>query len=268
MISHMKFPRIFFVVIVLAMLVLCAGCTLPGAEEVIVREDPTTYVPDVSVNPEGDYETIPTAAPTTGIVREVTTPVPTSTGTPATAPESVLSNETRYHLLMNDTQTYNQNTRLFDLDIKGVPFIFYFSFDPGYITKQYLIKDGTSSNSYYYWNEEKGEYVSQRGSDTANVRERTTTVINPNSKFTIDIVRIYDDPEEYKAAIAANGGVDRLTREKLLYEDNGIIVKKEGYAHGYSSEVEKEIKLFQPGHYRLVVYGNSITTQIMMLSPE
>jgi hypothetical protein len=264
MINHMKFSGISAVLAILVIFALCAGCTLPGSQgDLVIREDPVPVVPDVDPVEE---ETEPT--PTPDAVTEITPPDPGPVPTQAIIPEDVLTNETKYYLLMNDTATYTYKTRIFDVNVTGVPFIFYFSFDPGYITKYYLVTDGRSTGSYYQGDLDGDGNPDEYQDHSQNTALHTTTRLNPNSEFTIQIVRIYDDPAEYQAAVAAAGGKERLSREKLLYEDNGIIVRQDGFGHGHSSEVEKELKVYQPGHYRLVVYGNSITTQIMLLSPE
>ncbi len=256
----------------LAVFCLCCGCTLPGAEnqDIIfptMTATPTQVPPDVSVvNPEptATTETISISPQVQEIV--TFTPGPTATSLP---PADNGANETRYYPLMDDTQTYTSTSRTFDLNVTSVPFLLYFSFDPGYVKKTYVSKDSTttSSSTYEVFNTQTGKYerYTEHGSTD---RVLSTTRIDPDAWFTIDVVRIYDDPVEYQAALAAEGGKEKLASQKRLYEDNGIVVMQDGYAHGFSSEVEKELKLLRTGHYRLLVSGNSIDTNILILSPE
>ncbi len=258
----------------LAVFCLCCGCTLPGAEnqDIIfptMTATPTQVPPDVSVvNPEptATTETIDISPQ----IREIVTPTPKSTVIPLRRPttnEEV--NETRYYPLMDDTHSYSSTSRTFDLDVTNVPFLLYFSFDPGYVKKTYVSKDPTStaSSTYEVFNTQTGKYESYTEQGSKN-NVLSTTRIDPDAWFTIDVVRIYDDPVEYQAALAAEGGKEKLASQKRLYEDNGIVVMQDGYAHGFSSEVEKELKLLRTGHYRLLVSGNSIDTNILILSPE
>ena len=160
-------------------------------------------------------------------------------------------------------------SRTFDLNVTNVPFLLYFSFDPGYVKKTYISKDPTStaSSTYEVFNAQTGKYESYTEHGSKN-NVLSTTRIDPDAWFTIDVVRIYDDPAEYQAALAEAGGKEKLAAQKRLYEDNGIVVMQDGYSHGFSSEVEKELKLLRTGHYRLLVSGNSIDTNILILSPE
>ncbi len=209
------------------------------------------------------WETIPISSQ----VNEIVTFTPTVTATVSVS--AVNTTAPAYYVHMDDTMKYNTSTqRMFDLDVVEVPFVLYFSFNPGMVKKTYVEKDSTSSNSVSYnvWNPTTGKYESRSQSESKYV-VKSTDVIDPNAWFTIDVIRVYDDPAEYSAAVSAAGGKEKLTGKKLLYGDNGIIVKQDGYARGYSSEIEKELKLLSSGHYIIKVTGNQIVANIQMLSP-
>ncbi len=213
----------------------------------------------------------PTPAPTptwktvsiSSQVNEVVTPTPQVT--PVTVVPTVSPTETAYYVHMDDTMKYNTSTsRMFEVNVDQVPFVVYFSFNPGKVKKSYVAKDSTSSSTVRYeaWNPSTGKYETRSQVESRYV-VKSTDIIDPNAWFKVDIVRVYADSDAYAAA----GGKEKLAEKKLLYGDNGIIVKQDGYAHGYSSEVEKELKLFSAGTYLVKVTGNQIVVNIQMLSP-
>ena len=231
-----------------------------------------TGTPDVV--PSGAVETptpvpVPTweTVPISSQVNEVLTPTPVST--PGTAVPTASPTERAYYVHMDDTMKYNTSTsRMFEVDIVQVPFLVYFSFNPGTVKKSYVSKDSTSSNTVRYedWNPATGKYETWSRTESKYV-VRSTDVIDPNAWFRVDIIRIYEDSDAYAAAVAAGGGREKLAEKKLLYGDTGIIVRQDGYARGYSSEVEKELKVLSPGQYLVKVTGNQIVANIQMLSP-
>lgn len=227
-----------------------------------------TPVPEATASPTpvltSTWDTIPIAPQ----IDEIVTFSPTALATPAmtSAPGE---NETAYYVHMDDTMKYNTSTsRMFNLHVDQVPFMVYFSFNPGMVKKSYLSKDATSSQTTQYevWNPTTGKYES-RSEVGSRYTVKTTDVIDPNAWFRIEIIRIYDDPDAYAAAVSAAGGKEKLASSHLLYEDNGIVVRQDGYSRGFSSEVEKELKLLSTGHYILKVTGNQIVANIQMLSP-
>lgn len=213
--------------------------------------------------PTPTWETVPISSQ----INEVVTPTPQVT--PVTAVPTVSSTEPAYYVHMDDTMKYNTSTsRMFEVNVDQVPFVVYFSFNPGTVKKSYVAKESTSSNTVRYevWNPSTGKYETRSQVESKYV-VKSTDVIDPNAWFKVDIVRIYADSDAYAAAVSAAGGKEKLAEKKLLYGDNGIIVKQDGYAHGYSSEVEKELKLFSAGTYLVKVTGNQIVVNIQMLSP-
>lgn len=262
----------------MTVLCLCSGCTLPGSGSQDIVIQAVTPTPTVTIPPPDsvDYAAAtpaPTNSPTpaTGIVQSpsvqeiiVSTPTPVRT----TAPIATPTVDTRYYPLLDDTRTYNDTTRMFDLTVTNVPYILSFSFDPGYVHREYVAKDYTAgaSLSYEVFNAATGKY--ETISETMPKYEvAAVNRINPDAWFTIDLIRIYKDPTEYQAAVAAAGGETSLGLQNRLYEDNGILVLQEGFANKYSSEVEKEIQIRERGYYRLIVNGNAIDTTILILSP-
>ncbi|MDV0442671.1 hypothetical protein [Methanorbis rubei] len=226
---------------------------------------PVFATPTSTLTPEAapTWDTIPIS----GQVNEIVTFTPTVTMT-ATVP-TMSDIAPAYFVHMDDTMQYNTSTvRTFDLDVVEVPFVLYFSFNPGKVKKTYVTKDATSSNSvsYNFWNPLTGKYESKSQTES-RYSVKSTDVIDPNAWFRIDVIRVYDDPKQYADAVQLGGGKEKLAEKKLLYGDNGIIVKQDGYARGYSSEVEKELKLFSSGHYFIKVTGNQIVANIQMLSP-
>lgn len=264
----MKISRIFQALLLLVIVCLCAGCTLPGGEEII---NPTPVpTPEPTIDPsQPTPEPTETSVVISPSVKEIIKPTvpPTPTPIPGTIEEK--SNISKYYLVMNDTYSYLNTERTFDIDVTNVPFIFFFSFDPGYTTKRFIQESSTSTRTpqIEYINPNDGEWVRVSLHPEKTTTEKSTTIIKPEAEFTIEIARIYDDPAEYLKAVTEAGGKERLAANKRLYGDNGIIVARDGYAHGYSSEVEKEIKIYSTGHYYLIVHGHAIDTQIMMFSP-
>lgn len=217
----------------------------------------TPETPDVSesLTPVPTWETIPISSQ----INEIVTPTPMATFVTTVPTEAVTASV--YYVHMDDTMKYNTSTsRMFDVNVGQAPFIVYFSFNPGMVKKSYVSKVPTSSSTVRYetwlFSPVESRYV-----------VKSTNVIDPNAWFKVDIIRVYDDSESYNAAVSAAGGKEKLAEKKLLYGDNGIIIMQDGYARGYSSEVEKELKLFSPGHYLVKVTGNQIVANIQMLSP-
>ena len=107
---------------------------------------------------------------------------------------------------MGYAKSYSSTSRTFDLDVTSVPFLLYFSFDPWYVKKTYVSKDSTttSSSTYEVFNTQTGKYQSYTEHGSKD-RVLSTTRIDPDAWFTIDVVRIYDDPAEYQAALEAKG---------------------------------------------------------------
>jgi len=228
----------------------------PGAVSPDATQSPTPV-------PTSTWETVPISSQ----INEIVTPTPTAAS--VTVVPTVSSTVSAYYVHMDDTMKYNTSTsRMFEVNIEQVPFIVYFSFNPGTVKKSYVAKDSTSSNSVRYevWNPSTGKYETRSQVESKYV-VKSTDVIDPNAWFRVDVVRIYDDSDSYDAAVSAAGGKEKLAEKKLLYEDNGIIVKQDGYARGYSSEVEKELKLLSSGRYLVKVTGNQIVVNIQMLSP-
>lgn len=231
-----------------------------------------TETPDVV--PSGAAETpTPVPVPTretvsiSSQVHEVLMPTPERT--PGTAVPAVSPTGRAYYVHMDDTMKYNTSTsRMFEVDVVQVPFLVYFSFNPGTVKKSYVSKDSTSLNTVRYevWNPKTGKYESRSETQSKYV-VRSTDVIDPNAWFRVDIIRIYEDSDAYAAAVAAGGGREKLAGKNLLYGEDGIVVQQDGYARGYSSEVEKELKVLSPGQYLVKVTGNQIVANIQMLSP-
>lgn len=271
----MRIPCLSLTLCILTVFCLCCGCTLPGAEgqDIVIPTMMPTPTQVSSDNPVVNPYPTP-ASETIDIspqIREIVTPTPKPRATPLPRPTTDdEANETRYYPLMDDTQSYSSPAfRTFDLEVTNVPYLLYFSFDPGYIEKTYVSKDSTStaSSTYEVFNTQTGKYESytEQGSKD-NVL--STTRLDPEAWFRIDVIRIYEDPAEYQAALAAEGGKEKLASVGRLYEDNGIVVMQDGYARGFSNEIEKELKILRTGHYRLQVSGNSIDTNIRIMSPE
>ncbi|MCZ9311999.1 MAG: hypothetical protein O0V67_01355 [Methanocorpusculum sp.] len=269
-------PVLLAVVLVVVVIGYMTGTIGMGSNANLPFDPSSTPVPTATsdiASPDATESSTPAATPTwetipiSSQINEVVTP--TSAATPVTAVPTVSSTAAAYFVHMDDTMMYNTATsRMFEVNIDHVPFIVYFSFNPGTVKKSYVAKDSTSSNTVRYevWNPSTGKYETRSQVESRYV-VKSTDVIDPNAWFKVDIIRIYDDADAYDTAVSAAGGKEKLAEKKLLYEDNGIIVKQDGYARGYSSEVEKELKLLSPGKYLVKVTGNQIVVNIQMLSP-
>ncbi|MDV0442445.1 hypothetical protein [Methanorbis furvi] len=278
----MMVPRLLSILLVIVLVVVSVGYLTGAIGEgygdsgnvfsfLSPTSSPTPLPTRVSVTPS--VTSTPTAVPTwdtipiSSQVNEIVTFTPTVTMTAAVPTMNDVT--PAYVVHMDDTMQYNSSTeRMFELDVVEVPFVLYFSFNPGKVKKMYLTKDATSANtvSYSSWNPATGKYGSWSETES-RYSVKSTDVIDPNAWFRIDVIRVYDDPKQYADAVQLGGGKEKLAEKKLLYGDNGIIVKQDGYARGYSSEVEKELKLFSSGHYIIKVTGNQIVANIQMLSP-
>lgn len=71
---------------------------------------------------------------------------------------------------------------MFNLHVDQVPFMLYFSFNPGTVKKAYLSKDATSSQTSRCetWNPTTGKYES-RSEVGSKCTVKSTDVIDPNA---------------------------------------------------------------------------------------